>query len=315
DLARDCAAARLPPRRDVVLLTGDALTYDQAWPLASTMGAETVAALPEAAAWLTRRLAPASASPPRAPMVAVTGARGGIGASVLAAGTALTAADAGRRVLLIDGDSGGGGLDVVLGWEHREGLRWHDVAVMEGPFDPERLRVALPNERGLGVLSFDRDHTVAAAAETAAAVADAGRRGHDLVVVDLPRCGESWLRGGLGQVELLIVVVPAEVRAVAAARRLVADLSEQCDRVRLVVRGPSPVKLRTAEIAEVVGRPLAAELSADARLRAAVETSGLDARACKGGLAAAARTILSFLDTRASAPNAGPAPALAGSAR
>ena len=97
------------------------------WGLAELIGAEHVVVLPAAEPWLVDRLAEwrrprPAAAPPR--IVAVLGGRGGAGASVLAGGLAVTAARARLRTLLVDADPLGGGLDLVLGWEELDGLRW-----------------------------------------------------------------------------------------------------------------------------------------------------------------------------------------------
>lgn len=296
DAARACADARLPPRTGVILLTGPQLPYDQAWPLALTMGASQVAGLPEAAAWLARQLAPAASPSRRATVVTITGARGGVGASVLAAATALTAADRGLDTVLIDADPRGGGLDVLLGWENRDGLRWPDLAETPGPFDPRRLRTGLVHRDRLGLLSFSRDRSAFVDTETAAAVLDAAARGHDLVIVDAPRYGEAWLSELVTGTTLLSLVVPAEVRAVAAARQAVAAHAGQSDRVGLIVTGPSPGKLSTADIVKAVGAPLTAELGIDPRIAGATESGELPSRLHHGGLAAAAQAVLTEAD-------------------
>lgn len=292
DAARACADARLPHRGGVILLTGPELPYDQAWPLALTMGAAQVAGLPEAAAWLARRLAPATAASRRAPVITIAGARGGVGASVLAAAVALTAAESGHDTVLVDADPRGGGLDVVLGWENRPGLRWPELAESAGPFEPEPLRLGLPRRDRLALLSFSRDRPCELDSGTAASALDAVTRGHDLAVVDAPRYGETWLTDLTTDTTLLGLVVPAEVRAVAAARQAVAGFAGQCDRVRLLVVRPSPGRLTTADIVKAVGVPLAAELHTDPRLASATETGDLPTRLHLGGLTEAAQSLL-----------------------
>ncbi|MGH8879440.1 MAG: septum site-determining protein Ssd, partial [Stackebrandtia sp.] len=99
--------------------------------------------------------------------------------------------------------------------------------------------------------------------------------------------------------DLLAVVVPGEVRAVAAARQAIAGFAGQCDRVRLVVRGPSPGRLSTTDIAEAVGVPLAGELRTDSRIAGATEVGGLPARARHGILSATADALLADLRSTA----------------
>ncbi|ADD45500.1 septum site-determining protein Ssd [Stackebrandtia nassauensis] len=295
DLAQACADARLPHRGEIILLTGPELPYDQAWPLALAMGATQVASLPEAGAWLARQLAPATTRPHRAPVATITGARGGVGASTLAAGLAIAAADSGRTTLLIDADPRGGGLDVLLGWENRDGLRWPDLTGMPGPYDPDRLRPSLPHDSHLGLLSFSRNRSVHLDPATVTAVLDAATRSHDLVVIDAPRYGEPWLPDLISGSTLLGLVVPAEVRAIAAARQAIAVHAPQTDRARLILATTTPARLSTTDIVNAVGVPVATEIRRDPRLAAAAETGALPTRARHGTLVTAAKALLTEL--------------------
>ncbi len=132
-------------RRGGVLLLGLDLDDPGVWVRAVQLGAEHVLFLPDAEAWLLDRIADAAEGDgPPAVTVAVLGGRGGAGASTLACALAVTAARAGRRTMLIDGDPLGGGLDVLLGGETARGLRWPDLAARAGgsagPSWPGRCR-------------------------------------------------------------------------------------------------------------------------------------------------------------------------------
>ncbi|GAB3867711.1 hypothetical protein GCM10027610_122930 [Dactylosporangium cerinum] len=103
-----CARAGLPRRRGVVLLTRDPRP-DHATALADAVGAEQIVRFPEGAAWLVDCLATvaqrhAVTVAARGRILAVLGGRGGAGASVLAAGLAITAGKVGLRSLLVDAD-------------------------------------------------------------------------------------------------------------------------------------------------------------------------------------------------------------------
>jgi hypothetical protein len=99
----------------------------------------------------------------------------------------------------------------------------------------------------------------------------AGRRGHGLVVADLPGVGGEAPSLMAGCAETAVVVVPAEVRAVAAASGVVAELLRTCSDVRLVVRQPGPGGLRPRDVGDAVGAPIAAVWPWDRRLAAVVE--------------------------------------------
>uniref|UniRef100_UPI0035E3FF39 septum site-determining protein Ssd n=1 Tax=Pseudonocardia pini TaxID=2758030 RepID=UPI0035E3FF39 len=115
--ARRCLRAGLPRRTDLVL-AGFGQASMEALHCAVALGAEQAVELPEAEGHLMSRLAAAAergALPDRAGRVlAVVGGRGGAGASVLAAATAVVSARSGERTLLVDCDPLGGGLDLVL---------------------------------------------------------------------------------------------------------------------------------------------------------------------------------------------------------
>src|SRR3954468_21312046 len=106
----DCA----PPRRPGVILATSDPDGDGVYRLAVDIGAQDVAPLPDAEAWLVERMAAATERPtPAATTIGVIGGRGGAGASVLSAALATRAATRGLHTLLIDGDPLGGGIDLV----------------------------------------------------------------------------------------------------------------------------------------------------------------------------------------------------------
>src|SRR3712207_7789705 len=81
----------------------------------------------------------------------------------------------GLRTLLVDADPLGGGLDLVLGWEQVDGLRWPSLAEADGRVDPPALLRALPHRGDLVLLSFARDVYAAVPPEAMAATMDAAR--------------------------------------------------------------------------------------------------------------------------------------------
>jgi secretion/DNA translocation related CpaE-like protein len=282
------------PRPDVLLVTGgrtgpavDALARETGWP---------VVCLPDDDGWLTDRLLAAGGAVAVGPCVGVVGGRGGAGASTLAAALAVTAAADGPS-LLVDLDPLGGGLDLLLGLEDAPGLRWSDVASVAGPLSGSALAGSLPARDGLRVLAWDRPDV--AVGPAVGSVLESARRTYALTVLDLPRCpvGEP---GMLAACDTVLLVVPAEVRAVAAARRVVARTAALPD-VRLVVRGPAPSRLTGPDVARLLGRPLAGWLRPDPRLPAEVERGRPPGRS-RGQLAALCqRLVTDLLDPAATA--------------
>ncbi|GAA5129434.1 septum site-determining protein Ssd [Haloechinothrix salitolerans] len=289
---------QLPRRGGVVLVTGQPLDVS-GWETAYAAGVERVLTLPDAESALVDLLADTAEEPTegRGAVLGVIGGRGGAGASVFAASVAIAHADDGGDALLVDCDALSGGIDLVLGAEHTEGLRWPDVTVRAGRVSMSALRDALPEVSGgagrLVVLSCGRSGD-GPAPEAVSAVIDAGVRSGYTVVCDLPRHLGSAGWQVVDVADLIAVIVPAEVRATASAHRLVERLRHRSRRVGLVVRGPSPDALPADVVADVVdGEPLAV-MRAEPRLARALERGEFRPR--RGGpLAGGAADVLNAL--------------------
>jgi hypothetical protein len=85
--------------------------------------------------------------------------------------------------------------------------------------------------------------------------------------------------------DLTLLVVPAEVRAVAAATRVAAAVGRHTSDVRVVVRGPAPGGLTPRSVAHVLGLPLAGTVTSDRRVATALEHGHLPAVSRRGALA------------------------------
>ena len=295
DVAEDCARLRLP-RRDGVVLVGEDLDDAGVWQVAVEVGAEHVVFLPDAETWLVDRFADAAEGRAvQGAVVAVVGGRGGAGATTLACALAVTAARSGRSTLLVDGDRLGGGIDLVFGGEDDAGLRWPDISGTRGRLPAAALTDALPRMAELSVLSWDRGDAPAVSAEAMQSVLDAGRRASELVVVDLPRSADEAGRAALAVAGTVLLVVPAEVRAAAAASRVAGTIGPLCRDLRAVVRGPSPSGLAGDEIARALGLPLAGELRQETGLALALERGEPPARRGRGPLSALCGRLLDDL--------------------
>jgi len=312
DLAPSCLRAGLPHRTGVVVVGRYAGEGPPDWYVADELRAEHIAALPTAGPWLTRRIRDAvttPAAPPvtgepeparqRARMVAVLGGRGGAGATVLAAGLAVTAARAGVDTMLVDADPLGGGLDLVLGWEELDGLRWPALAGRTPTAGD--LVDALPRQSCLAALSFDRSSPPRVPVDAVAQTLAAGRRTRDLIVVDLPRRFDDGALLALADADSAYLVVPAELRACAAAARVVEVAQRHNDRLSLIVRGPAPGGLTAQEVADALGLPLVGYLRPEPGLARDLEGGSAPARDGRGPLAVLCRRLLGLTGTRAAA--------------
>jgi hypothetical protein len=86
------------------------------------------------------------------------------------------------------------------------------------------------------------------------------------------------------------VVVPREVRATAAAARVVAALSGVAGEIEVVARGPAPSGLSARQVAEALGLPLALEVRSEPGLAASADRGERWRR--RGPLAAAADLLV-----------------------
>ena len=174
-----------------------------------------------------RRRSPGAARSGRpAQVLAVTGARGGLGASVLLLHLAWALGRAGRRVAMMDLDPTGG-LDLLCGQSVLTGLRWADLPAEESAFRPGHLVGALPVWHAMPVLTGD---VRGGPLPCAAAVLEAMRAEHDVVLVDLPRGASPPPGAGV------LIVTGLDLRSAVAAESIASRL-----------RGPAPAAVVAAD--------------------------------------------------------------------
>jgi secretion/DNA translocation related CpaE-like protein len=303
EAATASASAGLPRREGVVIISTD--SAPEAWRCAVAVGAQHVAVLPDAETWLVGALADAAQAPADPGRVlAVLGGRGGAGASVFATAVAVAVAESGGQAMLIDCDALGGGLDLALGAENMDGLRWSGLALGGGRVPATALHAALPTpylggRGGLTVLSYDRPdcdrdgpRPDGVAVRT---VCGAGRRAGETVVCDVPRHPCEPGTAALETADLAVLVVPAEVRACAAAATVAARVLRYGVALQLVVRGPAPGGITPSDVSRALDLPLLAAMRPQPGLAGALERGAVPGR-CRGPLATAARQVLAALE-------------------
>ncbi len=317
DAARldEVLAARLPRRDGITVVTTRPMAADQ-WSACVRLGVRQVLGPDVSEAELVRVLADAGAEGRGhgdGRVIAVVGACGGAGATVLAIAIAVAARWADRPVLLCDLDPYGAGLDVGLGMEDAPGARWGDISASHGSFPADSLFRGLPLVAGKGtdvaVLTYRRDGPTdarAAAADDGAGVADdadvaaaatvldAVSRAGGLAVVDLPRARLAAVGDVVAGADVTVLVTPADVRGCYAAARVVPRLADLGAAMALVVRGPSPGGIGARDIAAALQLPLVAAMRPQPALDKALEAGRCAGVASRGPLGRAANAVLRY---------------------
>ncbi|GGM05358.1 septum site-determining protein Ssd [Nakamurella endophytica] len=296
------AAAGLPRRPQVVAVCGPDLD-PVPWDACIRLGVDSTVRIGESDEALIALLADAvTAGGGEGRVVAVLGACGGAGASVFATGLAVAADVRQRRTLLADCDGWGAGLDVVLGVEDGGAFHWQDFAAPSGRLSMHDLRHALPvlpvGNRRISLLCHDRDRTGPVGPDVLDVVLRSGRRAGDLVVADLPRHSDAVVDVAVDRADLVVLVVPADVRGCYGAARMAARLDVLGCRPVLVVRGPSPGGLGADDVERAVGLPVLARMRPQPGLARDLEQGRPPGTDRRGPLARAAGTVLDRLDGR-----------------
>lgn len=190
------------------------------------------------------------------PVILVTGASGGLGASTLAAVTA-TVLSRDAPSTLVDGVFSGGGLDATLAVEHLDGLRWADLAELEGEVDAASLRRGLP-EGPVPVLAARGPRPQVATVRSV--IQGLTRVGP--VVVDVPS-GPRMPRVWLELADVIVVLVGLRPRWLRDGQALAAGLGEASEQVVLVTRGHRRASRVAVRASEHLGLPLLEHLADD----------------------------------------------------
>jgi len=288
DLA-DEVARIAPEKRPHVYVVSHQRAPDDLFRTALALGAEQVVELVGSSAWLVELLADLTErTTARGRVLGVIGGSGGAGATTFACALGQGAARAGDAIV-IDCDPQGPGLDRMLGLERTDGFRWDALCQTTGRLSARALRDALPRSGSLGVLSW----YVGAGAQTLQAFAvrealSAARRGHDTVVVDLPRTPDRLVDEVAARCDQLLVVTVGDVLGVSAAARMGARFAAHPD-VGIVLRGEV---VDAADVESAVRLPVVAQMRDQPRLGEALDLGLGPLRSRRGPLARAVAKVL-----------------------
>jgi MinD-like ATPase involved in chromosome partitioning or flagellar assembly len=199
----------------------------------------------------------------RGDMIAVFNPKGGVGKTMIATNLAATLAAAGKRVLLIDGDTVTGHVPTSLGMEGVPTVAdgWRDE--LEG--GPPQTFTELASAHPLGMrilpLSDSPIHTEILEPERIARSIAAARRNFDYVIADLHPSYSALNRAIFDKADRILVPITPDLPAIRAVMKLreVAEELGMRDRLALIVNRFNH-GVAVADIERAVGMPCYAQI-------------------------------------------------------
>src|SRR3954452_6235399 len=288
DLADELARAA-PSRREAVFVVLVGAVPDRAFQVALAIGAESVAELPRSEGWLVERLTDVvDTGPARGLTIGVIGGSGGSGATTFACALVQVGSRVGPAVV-VDLDPLGPGVDRVLGLDLVDGVRWDALGHTTGRLSARALRESLPSHQQIAALTWHagprpRPLQPFAVRETLSAA----RRGHDTVVVDLPRGPDPLVDEVVSRCDRVLVTVHATVAGVAAAVRTCGRFPDPGS-LGLVVRGST---VDAVAVGRLVGAPVMVQMPDQRGLAESIDLGLGPVRSRRGPLGRAAATVL-----------------------
>lgn len=290
DLAPGLAALG-PERRDGVHVIATEAVEGELFRVALRLGAEGVVDLGSSASWLVERLTDAGdPGATRGLVVGVVGGSGGAGATTLACALGQAGARSGPTVV-IDCDPLGPGVDRVLGLDAHDGSRWEGLCQTTGRLSGRALREALPQRDGLRALSWRAGSTATLQAFAVREALSAARRGHETVVVDLPRVSDALIDEVLARCDAVLLVVVPGVPGVASASRLSRRLRGEAA-PGVVLRGTG---ISDRDVARATGLPVVARVPHQRGLAEAIDLGLGPIRSWRSPLARTCRALVADL--------------------
>lgn len=195
-------------------------------------------------------------------VLTVTSGKGGVGKTTATANIAVALANAGAKVVCIDGDIGLRNLDVVMGLENR--IVYDLVDIVEGR---ARLRQAMIKDKRLPELNLipaaqTRDKAAVSPSDMIKVCNDL-RPDYDWILIDSPAGIERGFRNAIAPADVVMIVTNPEVSAVRDADRVIGLIeAEEKGPGQLVINRVKPemVKrgdmLSTEDVLDILAVPL-----------------------------------------------------------
>ncbi|MEW6059017.1 MAG: hypothetical protein AB1551_02565 [Actinomycetota bacterium] len=221
----------------------------------------------ELASLATRAITPAERTADRRGLVlAVYGARGGAGATFLAAHLAAAIGHRGNDCVLVDLDLAFADISAAVGAPSDDQPRTlADLLPLVDELTSQHLDGILwPHPDGFRVLLAPGDADTAASigGDEIRATIEAVRRLADVIVLHIPRGLDDVIRAGLQVSDRVVLVLQLDVLSFRAARRAIAatGIDERC---LFAVNRAARAEIVPSDVERVFGRPAAAVIPID----------------------------------------------------
>jgi pilus assembly protein CpaE len=224
-----------------------------------------------------RRAGQLTGAEARGSVITVTGAKGGIGKTVISVNLALTLIrETGQSVVILDGDTEFGDVATMLDLTPAHNAA--DLLPVIDRLDRDSIREFVEvHSTGVHVLPgvSSEDGTVRWDADTLRRAIDLLAQTYDFVIVDTAGAFDSTVRACLEASTLTLVVTTGEVSSIrdtATAMRRLRTWRIDSDRVKLLLnRGSRANGFKLADLQEAVGHEVFWELPHDSKMATAIQ--------------------------------------------
>lgn len=180
--------------------------------------------------------------------IVVTSGKGGVGKTTTTANISIALAKLGKKVVVVDGDTGLRSLDLILGLENR--IVYNLVDVVEGSCELKKALIRDKRVDGLYLLPTAQTREKESVTEAQMkALSDELRKDFDYVLFDCPAGIEAGFRNAsAGATEALVVTTP-DVSPVRDADRIIGMLEAQGkEQIHLIINRLRPKMMRSGDM-------------------------------------------------------------------